>query len=365
MSDPLTKTLESVNQINSSVLKSINDGIANKIKQNAERAKLEERTVNNVARLRVQEANYSSTAQSRAVRDEVAVVTANANIDKDNRQITVDGTNDLIALNKDELATLQAARLAVTLEGGDTTDIDNQINTNAKNYNLLKSIMFQAVVGQRGNAANQGAAPQSANMGMPGYGGEAPAYNESTFTREGNEDRLIIEGLTVTPEEREMMIRVTAAEVGTQTDQDGATMMAETIRNRHLFTKKPISSLITPAYYETMREGSDTYSKVDPESEAYANAEIAVDRALAGSNLANSATNNYYGPAWNTDAQKNNDSYEYKEYQGEIFYKKNSEKDFDFNKYVVIDPVNAELFPGQYSSGGIELPSKDLSLIHI
>lgn len=363
--NPLRDMVSSVNQIVTPHLEAIGKNINDKLDRRLRRQRLEEKVIVDHSRLRLEEQNYEARLQSAARKQDFYEYKVNQDLDIRRRAEEA----ELISQSLESLDSLEAAAMARrsvanVVEPENIQAIDAELaGLKAKRAELeVRAAGLTAPTAiERTPPPTQGA---QLNMELPtrtndqlGFDG----YDSSTFVRQPaqNQQQVKIKNFSVSPEEREMMIRVTAAEVGGQTDQDGYTMLAETVRNRSLFTGKPVSELITPRYYETMRGESSKYDRVVIDSPEYEMAAQAVDNALSGSNLSNSALHNYYGPQFTESRKTKLDYLDGFNHQNEAFYRKTFERDFDFNNYVesVDGPQEQQNEPTSYFKDGSEQPS--------
>lgn len=215
------------------------------------------------------------------------------------------------------------------------------------------------------NAAGTNAPPPNLTFAGANAAPAAPQPDAIQIGSQGS--RPQIKGLSVSPAERDKLIHLTIAEIGSQADFDGKTMFAETVRNRALHRGQSLADTMSPNYYEplgagSVRRGVSRFGKTPKDSPAYEEAARAVDRALSGSNLSNNALHNYWAPEWNEHQKKRNNFASGMEYQGEIFYRKTGEEGFDIANFLAPESVQPgpTATPQPASNGVAASPSSAL-----
>jgi hypothetical protein len=365
MSDnPMLDVAAMANRISSGSLERIGKIQQETYDRKLKRQQLEQQTVEREAKLAIQAANYEDSINNRALRAEQQAATANATLELNRNKALAAAVEDQAPIIAEKIAVLEMERDMVKAQGGDTSSLDAAIAAERSTLNGLHQQSARAISGlaepatpipstlPEGNTITL-PFPEVQNpdqMGFDRYGDETVSptgTSQKFYGPAGTQDAgkndpssevapVKIRGLNISDEEKDLLVRVVAAEVGTQVDDDGITMMAETVRNRHLMTGKSFSEILQPNYYETMRGENPAHARIAPDTEVYQKSLAAVERALGGSNVANSATHNYYAPAWTEAAAKRNqaDPKNTTKYQKEVFYKKRGEEGFNFNDFV-------------------------------
>ena len=345
---------QAANRISSGALERIGKIQQNTIDNRLKRQQLEEKVMYDDARLRIQSSNYEANIEAKANTLAAQTNYQNETIAARNRTLEA---NAMILHAKELSKQIPALETDIMLEKinrRDTSALEarlEQLKAQSEDITNKAASIYNGtyqpevyVAPDRQTSIPYPAPRQQGEIGFEARAGQPSNVVNSSVQFYGpqgavQQPAVRVKGFNLNDEDKDAYIRMVAAEVESESDDDGMTMKAETIRNRMLNSGGSMGDTLNSRYYPVSMDGGSKsrFNNVSPE--AYKRAEAAVNRAIAGSDLSDSAMHNYYKDEFDAATRDGNDFASGIEHQKEVYYRKNLSTEANFNIKNYLEPI--------------------------